>query len=115
MDTKLLARAGAAVFVGCAIAMTLVQLRDKPRQMGEGVTDIQLRDDNPLQEQLRACAKMGEEALSAPQCRAASAENRRRFLGVDYPEAYGALTDPGLPAARDNLIPAAPPKQQGDQ
>jgi conjugative transfer region protein TrbK len=115
MDAKLLARAGAAVFVGCAITMTLVQLREKPRQMGEAMTGIQLRGDDPLQKQLRACAQMGEEALSARQCRAAWAENRRRFLGVDYPEAYGALTDPVLPAARDNLIPAAPANRQGDE
>ena len=87
MDTKLLARIGAAVFVGLAIAMTVVQLREEPAPVRQ--------PDLPAQ--LRVCAQMGELALSSPDCRAAWAEKRRRFFGVDHPEAYSGIGDRALP------------------
>ena len=40
---------------------------------------------------------MGELVLSSPDCRAAWAEKRRRFFGVDHPEAYSGIGDRALP------------------
>lgn len=82
MDTKLFARIGAGAFVAIALAMSLLQLREGPKPtLPETITVLE-PDGNPLPAQLRACSAMGELALSSPDCRAAWAEHRRRFLGV---------------------------------
>ena len=99
MDSKVLARTGAAVFVGLAIAMTLVQLREEPAVRPEAATSIWEPDGDPLPAQLRACAQMGELALSSPDCRAAWAEKRRRFFGVGHPDAYAAVGDDPVTSA----------------
>lgn len=114
MDSKLLARVGAAVFVGLAFAMTLVQLREEPAARPEPAPDIWIPDGDPLPAQLRACAKMGELALSSPDCRAAWAEKRRRFLGVDHPDAYSGLADPAPPDAPDLPVPSPDGEQRGE-
>ena len=107
MDGKLLARIGAAVFVGIAVAMTLVQMREEPAPRAEPTPGVQVPDGDPLAEQLRACAEMGERALSSPDCRAAWAEKRQRFFGTRHPDAYSGIdTDhaspvTGLPASTE--------------
>lgn len=106
MDSKLLARTGAAVFVGLAIAMTLVQLREEPASGPESAPTVWVPDGDPLPAQLRACAEMGELALSSPDCRAAWAEKRRRFFGVEHSDAYAAI-------GNDPVI-NAPPSQFSD-
>ena len=103
MDSKVLARTGAAVFVGLAVAMTLVQLREEPAVRPEAATSIWEPDGDPLPAQLRACAQMGELALSSPDCRAAWAEKRRRFFGVEHPDAY-------VPVG-ENCVTSAPAPQ----
>ena len=97
MNTKLAARTGAAVFVGLAITVTIVQLREEPAPVRQADRRIWVPDGDPLPAQLRACAQMGELALSSPDCRAAWAEKRRRFFGVDHPEAYPGIGDRALP------------------
>ena len=97
MDTKLLARIGAVVFVGLAIATTIVQLREEPAPVRQADRRIWVPDGDPLPAQLRACAQMGELALSSTDCRAAWAEKRRRFFCVDHPEAYSGIGDRALP------------------
>ncbi|MBR0553532.1 putative entry exclusion protein TrbK-alt [Stakelama marina] len=97
MDTKLLARIGAAVFVGLAVATTIVQLREEPAPVRQADRRIWVPDGDPLPAQLRVCAEMGELALSSPDCRAAWAEKRRRFFAVDHPEAYSGIDDRALP------------------
>lgn len=91
MDRKFLARTGAAAFVGIAIAMALVQLREEPRPSAELGQEAWIPDGDPLPAQLRACSALGELALSSPDCRAAWAEKRRRFFGVEHPGAYRVL------------------------
>ena len=81
MDTKLFARIGAGAFVAIALTMSALQLREeRPDPLPEVITVFE-PDGDPLPGQLRACAAMGELALSSPDCRAAWAEKRRRFLG----------------------------------
>jgi conjugative transfer region protein TrbK len=95
MDGKPFARIGAAVFVGLAVAVALVQLREEPQGRAAPDAAVWVPDGDPLPAQLRACSQMGELALSSADCRAAWAEKRRRFFGVDYPGAYsGIATDP---------------------
>jgi conjugative transfer region protein TrbK len=97
MDGKLLARIGAAVFVGLAVAMTLVQLREEPRERGQPGASPWVPDGDPLPAQLRTCSEMGELALSSPDCRGAWAEKRRRFFGVDHPAAYSGIATGPVP------------------
>ena len=110
MDTKLLARIGAAVFVGIAVAMTLVQMREKPAARPEPAREVWVPDGDPLPAQLRACADMGELALSHPDCRAAWAEKRRRFFGVDLPGANSSPEESAPPPMK--ALPA--PEQRGE-
>lgn len=102
MDGKLLARIGAAVFVGIAVAMTLVQLHEEPEPRVEEAAAIWIPDGDPLPAQLRACARMGEPALSSFDCREAWAEKRRRFFGVEHPDAYPEPVIPDPLMSRDN-------------
>jgi conjugative transfer region protein TrbK len=97
MDTKLFARIGAGAFVAIALTMSLLQLREGPEVTPIETETVWEPDGDPLPAQLRVCAAMGELALSSPDCRAAWAEKRRRFLGVD-PEASEAASAPAVDA-----------------
>lgn len=83
MDTKLFVRIGAGAFVAIALTLSVLGLREeRPVSLPEGMTISQANGD-PLSVQLRTCAAMGDVALSSPECRAAWAEKRRRFFGVE--------------------------------
>lgn len=98
MDTKLFARIGAGAFVAIALTMSLLQLREeRPEPLPEVIT-VWEPDGDPLPAQLRACAGMGELALSSPDCRAAWAEKRRRFLGVENGASDAAVNANAAPA-----------------
>jgi conjugative transfer region protein TrbK len=99
MDSKRLAQIGAAVFVGLALAMTLVQLREEPEAVRRSpLADAEAKVD-PLAMQLRACSAMGEHALSSPDCRAAWAEKRRRFFGATPANADARRDENAAPSA----------------
>ena len=83
MDTKLFVRIGAGVFVAIALTMTAIQLREAPVRTVPAIKAVIGGEGDPLAETLRDCAVMGEQALDVPTCRAAWAEKRRRFLGID--------------------------------
>ena len=110
MDTKLFARIGAGAFVAMALTLSVLQLREEPAPPPTEVISVWEPDDDPLPAQLRACAAMGELALSSPDCRAAWAEKRRRFLGV---EAEAQPTDPDVPT--DPAVPINPDVSAIDQ
>ena len=101
MDTKLFTRIGAGAFVTVALTMTVLDLREEPRVPPRAIITVFEPDGDPLPAQLKACAAMGELALSTPDCRAAWAEKRRRFLGV---EADASPSDPAAPNTPD--VPA---------
>jgi conjugative transfer region protein TrbK len=106
MDTKLFARIGAGAFVAIALTMSLLQLREGPKATLPETITVWEPDGDPLPAQLRACSAMGELALSSPDCRAAWAEKRRRFLGVEADE-----SEPTRGPALD-LSVAPPPSSQ---
>jgi conjugative transfer region protein TrbK len=106
MDTKLFARIGAGAFVAVALTMTVLDLREEPKVPPTEIINVFEPDGDPLPAQLKACAAMGELALSAPDCRAAWAEKRRRFLGV---EGDASPSDPAAPNYPDDLGIDQPP------
>lgn len=101
MDTKLFARIGAGAFVAIALTMSVLQLREERSAPLPEVITVFEPDGDPLPVQLRACAAMGEIALSSPDCRAAWAEKRRRFLAVERDASEPA----GDPAADTSAVP----------
>ncbi len=95
MNGKRLAQAGAAAFVGLAVAMTLAQLNEEPGPAPVLPLAGRGAEADALAKQLRACSAMGEQALSAPVCRAAWAEKRRRFFGAaSSPDSNRTRTEP---------------------
>lgn len=103
---RLFARIGAIGFVAVALTMTALQLREEPRPVPMEVTTVFEPDGDPLPAQLRACAQMGELALSAPDCRSAWAEKRRRFLGLEGTTASVAADVSAAPAPPSEPQPA---------
>ena len=82
MDTKLLARIGAVIFVAIAITMTAIEMSrapEPPRAEPAAVADTTATDPQ-LIELLRRCQSLGASGASDPDCLRAWAENRRRFL-----------------------------------
>lgn len=110
MDTKLFARLGAGAFVAIALTMSVLQLREeRPEPLPEVITVFE-PDGDPLPGQLRACAAMGELALSSPDCRAAWAEKRRRFLGVESDASQPAVDFTADPNAALAPAPSSEPQ-----
>ena len=91
MDTKLFARIAAGAFIAVALTMTVLTLREEREVVQSEVVTIREPDSDPLPGRLKACAAMGELALSSPDCRATWAEKRRRFLGIEGGERSRAL------------------------
>lgn len=108
MDTKLFARIGAGAFVAIALTMSVLQLREGPKATPPATITVWEPDGDRLPAQLRACSAMGELALSSPDCRAAWAEKRRRFLGQEG-EASTPVSDP---AAQASDVPASSSQPQ---
>lgn len=103
MDTKLLARIGAIVFVAIAITMTAIQLREAPKTGAEPeLVMIDEPDADPLRAELVRCSGIGEAGASDPACLQAWEENRRRFLTP------GARSKERMPAPSDNASESQP-------
>lgn len=82
MDSKLLARIGALVFVAVAITMTAIEMSRAPEPVREepaAVANTSALTD-PLLIELRRCQSLGQAGASDADCLRAWAENRRRFL-----------------------------------
>ncbi len=80
METKLLARIGAIIFIAIAITMTAIEMSrapEPPRAEPAVVADTSATD--PLLIELRRCQSIGAAGASDPDCLRAWAENRRRF------------------------------------
>jgi conjugative transfer region protein TrbK len=82
VDSKLLARIGAIVFVAIAITMTAIEMSRAPepaREEPATAADVSGSTD-PLLIELRRCQSLGAVGASDHDCLRAWAENRRRFL-----------------------------------
>ena len=89
MDTKLLARIGAIIFVAIAITVAVVEAmrpapapREPTRTAREAVSGA-----DPLREALVRCQALGAAAAEDTRCMRAWAESRRRFFARDRAEA----------------------------
>lgn len=82
MDTKLLARIGAVIFIAIAITMTAIEMSRAPEPAREApaVVANPSATTDPLLIELRRCQSLGQAGASDPDCLRAWAENRRRFL-----------------------------------
>ena len=81
VDSKLLARIGAIVFVAIAITMTAIEMARSPEPMREAPVSVaEIPAADPLLIELRRCQSLGQAGASDPDCLRAWAENRRRFL-----------------------------------
>jgi conjugative transfer region protein TrbK len=84
VETKTIARIGAAAFVGVVITMTALQMRDAPA--GPTETEIITFDEegvDPLAAELQRCQSIGAAGANDTLCLRAWAENRSRFFMSD--------------------------------
>ena len=118
METKTIARIGAAAFVGVVITMTALQMRAAPAPSPE--TEIITLDEegvDPLQAELRRCQSIGAAGANDAMCLRAWAENRSRFFMSsvrDDPQLVGGAD--AVPLGNDSAVsagntdaPAVPP------
>ena len=82
MDTKLLARIGAVIFIAIALTMTAIEMsrRAEPAREGPSAGADTPATADPLLIELRRCQSLGQAGASDSDCLRAWAENRRRFL-----------------------------------
>lgn len=118
METKTIARIGAAAFVGVVITMTALQMRDVPA--GPTETEIITLDEegvDPLAHELRRCQAIGAAGANDAMCLRAWAENRSRFFMssvrddlqlVGGAEAMPLGNDSGTVAGTANSAAASP-------
>lgn len=81
MDSKLLARLGAIIFVAIAITATVIEMNRQDQTAPTRMAPGPRQPGDELRQSLRNCQQLGEAAVSDPGCLATWAENRNRFLG----------------------------------
>ncbi|GAJ29790.1 putative entry exclusion protein TrbK-alt [Acidomonas methanolica] len=81
MDSKMLARIGAIVFVAIAITTTAIQMTRKEDVPAQAPTRLIQPDRDPLREGQRRCQQLGAKAVDDAECLRLWAETRDRFLG----------------------------------
>jgi conjugative transfer region protein TrbK len=82
METKTMARIGAAAFVGVVLTATALQMRDTPPPPTEIITFDEEGVD-PLLAELRRCQAIGAAGANDALCLRAWAEKRSRFFMSD--------------------------------
>ncbi|MDQ0470098.1 putative entry exclusion protein TrbK-alt [Labrys wisconsinensis] len=81
MDSKMLARLGALVFVAIALTATAIEMtRKETTPVAEPARAVEPARD-PLREGQRRCQQLGQAAASDPECIRVWAQTRDRFLG----------------------------------
>ncbi|WP_449257241.1 putative entry exclusion protein TrbK-alt [Bosea sp. (in: a-proteobacteria)] len=81
MDSKMLARLGAVIFVAVAITAAVVEMtRKDDAPAGPSARIIEPARD-PLREGQRRCQQLGQQAASDAECLRVWAETRDRSLG----------------------------------
>lgn len=95
MSGGALARIGALVFLGVAVAVTLVQMAREEERPPQDLPAFmeETPPEDPLRAQQRRCQLMGEAARNDVDCLAVWAETRDRFLGRDRPQPVPSAED----------------------
>jgi len=108
LETKTIARIGAAAFVGVVITMTALQMRDAPAPPPE--TEIITLDEesvDPLPGELRRCQAIGAAGANDAMCLRAWAENRSRFFMSNVPDDPQDANGPeAVPLGNDSGVSA---------
>ena len=81
MDSKMLARLGAVVFVAVAITAAVVEMTRKDEAPAGAPARIVEPARDPLREGQRRCQQLGQKAADDTECLRVWAETRDRFLG----------------------------------
>ena len=81
MDSKMLARLAAVVFVAIAITAAVVEMTHKDEAPAGLSAPIVEPARDPLREGQRRCQQLGQQAASDAECLRVWAETRDRFLG----------------------------------
>lgn len=100
METKTMARIGAAAFVGVVLTATALQMRDTPPPPTEIIT-LDEEGVDPLAAELQRCQLLGAAGANDALCLRAWAENRSRFFMSDA-------------QASEQLVDDAPTTQLGN-
>jgi conjugative transfer region protein TrbK len=82
METKTMARIGAAAFVGVVLTATALQMRDTPPPPTEIIT-LDEEGVDPLAAELQRCQLLGAAGANDALCLRAWAEKRSRFFMSD--------------------------------
>ena len=99
METKTIARIGAAAFVGVVITMTALQMRAAPAGPTETeIVTVGEEGVDPLPAELRRCQAIGAAGANDAACLRAWAENRSRFFMSSLRD------DPQLAGGNQNRI-----------
>ena len=116
MNLRLPARIGAFACLGVAIAMAALALRDPPRagEASPSSREATMVAD-PLDARLLRCQQAGEAAGSDPDCLAAWAENRRRFLGLGRARPAEPTPSPAMNLVAESSAPPAGSTPAGAQ
>lgn len=81
MDSKMLARLGAIVFVTFAITATAIELTRKEDAPASSPVRVLRPDRDPLRDGQLRCQQLGQLAASDTECLRVWSETRDRFLG----------------------------------
>ena len=81
MDSKMLARLAAVVFIAVAITAAVVEMTRKDEEPAGPSAPIVEPARDPLREGQRRCQQLGATAASDSECLRVWAETRDRFLG----------------------------------
>ena len=81
MDSKMLARMAAIVFVAFAITASLIEMSRKDEPVPILTAPVAPLISDPLHTDLRHCQQMGRAALDDKDCLATWQQTRDRFLG----------------------------------
>ena len=83
METKTIARIGAAAFVGVVLTVTALQMRATPPSADTEIIMLDEEGVDPLAAELRRCQSLGAAGANDALCLRAWAENRSRFFMSD--------------------------------
>jgi len=81
MDSKMLARVGAILFIAVAITATVIELTREDDAPASEPVRVLRPETNPLREGQRRCQQLGQAAANDAECLRVWAETRDRFLG----------------------------------
>ncbi len=81
MDSRMLARLAAIVFVAIAITASLIEMSRKDEPAPVLAAPAAQPSDDPMRSDLRRCQQMGRAATDDEDCLATWQKTRDRFLG----------------------------------